>query len=1044
MMQSMKPLTRFLSSTAFALPLVVFSACGASGIGLQSGSGVGPGSGKASLFLEDMQWGRLVDLFDGNGNLIELDIVIRENVQTDGILYELSQNPLTLKETLTILAVNGSPAFTTALNDAQTGLTSLQAKDFSDPGPFTKVARNGAIRLVFSEFLDPATVNRQTIQVLVGTTEDSLSSLETRFVVKETIGQDGLPKGVVIVDPTISKTDAQDLGIPENGIGFPESANQSSPNIKIRIPTRLNPFINQTQLLGNKAKTSTFEVTRNLNGDSIIEPHEFAGLDPVSIRAVRTGNNLDVFNGFLTDTVKPSLIITQEVTLATVTQAGTQRTMVYSIDAVNCRAITPKVGDVFEVSGALVQVTSVLDDSDSSAYVVQGALLSGSLPGGSTGVPANLTTRYTNADAAVQLCFLTITPAPLSLPATGVDPFATISVRFSEPIDTATVRSLDSMVLASANPVATDGDPDSEWHQAGGETVPDYIDRLPGFGLGGGGGRIMFGPVQPSGDAQSFTLAPLAGITDGFGEGGIMELSLALRSGNTGILDLAGNVVDFTGFVAGHSTDSNQISLTGTVPVDKYFALRGNGIDENNDQAPEYGGQLGPIQGDGILRGREISRFSRQADQTNQYVGQRLKFTQGLMTPLAPSGAVLLTIYGYHHLGFGLSSVSEFNLDVEGLNWSPFDGVVYDDTFDRYSLALAHSSRFPDDLINQQSGYPEYGNSGLKRLSGNNFDENIFGYGQNPVTYAHLDEQIMFDTNYDISSVNRFQTAGGISMYPWPDFDSTYTWRDTHFPVPDGSTLVGGNENPANAAGAGIPPRVTGEPVVYQKGFIPSVGLPLLMRFRSYPMGGEFGFNGFQVQIMVGSSNVPAFRVFSSGGRDSGGQWNLVRPDLPPEGTAPNGGYNTVTGAVTKGYGPELYWGQVDFVTKVSKVYTHWFDFGGDLSSMSSLTLEPTPIQANPGTSVEVQFRSADSVTIGSCDPDEDPTPLNDASTNFDAYAEYDGCGTVTLASDWYSDPAELVGDGRQFFQMRFTFVSNIEQDLLAELDAFGFAYNTN
>lgn len=1039
----MKSISRLFSLAAFAAPVVLFSACGATGTGLQQGSGTGAGSGKATLFLEDMQWGRLVDLFDGNGDLVEFDIIIRENVQSDGLVYELSQNPLTQKESLRILAVNGSAAFNTALVDAQTGLTSLQSKEFTDPGPFTKVARNGAIRLVFSEFLDPATVNRQTIQVLVGTSEDSLSSLETRFIVKEGIGQDGQPKGMIIIDPTVSKNDAQALGIPENGIGFPESANQESPNIKIRIPTRLNPFINQTQLLGNKAKTGTFEVTRNLGGDSIIEPHEFAGLDPVAIRAVRTGNNLDVFNGFLTDTAKPSLIVTQNVTLATVTQAGSQRTLVYSIDAVNCRPITPKEGDVFEVNGALVQVTSVLDNSDSNAYVVQGALLSGNLPGGSTGLAANLTTRYTNADAAVQLCFLTITPAPQILPAEGVDPFATISVRFSEPVDTSTIRSLDSMVLASADPAADVAG--SEWDLAGGETVPDYIDRLPGFGIGGGPGRIIFGPVQPSGDAQSFTLAPVAGITDGFGEGSGIQLSLAIRDGNTGILDLAGNVVDFTGFVAGHSTQGPAlgITLSGTVPTDQYFALRGNGVDENGDQAPEYGGQLGPIVGDGILRGRGISRFSRQADQTNQYVGQRLKFTQGLMTPLAPSGAVLMTIYGYHHLGFGLSSVSEFNLDVEGLNWSPFDGVVYDDTFDRYSLALAHSVRFPDDFINQSSGYPQYYNSGLKRLSSNNYDENIFGYGQDPVAYAHLDEQIMFDTSYDISSVNRFQTAGGISMYPWPDFDGTYTWRDTHFPVPDGSTLVGGNSNPSDAAGYGVPPRiVSGDVPVYNKGYYPSIALPLLMRFRSYPMGSEFGFNGFQVQIMVGSSNVPAFRVFSSGGRDGGGVWHLVRPDLPPEGTAPNGGYNTVTGANTKGFGPELYWGQVDFVTKVSKVYTHWFDFGGDLASMSSLTLEPTPVQANPGTSVEVQFRSADSVTDTLCTAE--PSPLEDASTNFDAYAEYDGCGNVTLPSDWYTDPSDLVGDGRQFFQMRFTFVSNIEQDLLAELDAFGFAYTTN
>lgn len=1042
------PITRFFAIATFALPALTLGSCIASGDGIGVGSGTGAGSGKASLVLEDMQWGRLVNVFDLAGDLVETDIVIRESVQSDGIRFTLSQNPITQVEILTVLLTQGTPAFEEALADARSGLTSLQAKSFDSPGPFTKLARNGAIRLVFSEFVDPSSVDRQTIQVLVGTSEASLSSLEMRYVVKEDVGQNGEPVGVVILDPTISQIDSQQLGVPENGIGFPESEDQATPNIKLRIPTKLNPFINQTLLLTNKAKTQTFDVNRNAAGNSITEPHEFAGLDPVAIRAVRTGNNQDAYNGFLTDTAKPSLIVTQPATIAAVTEVGQQRNLIYAMDVLSCRPMSPKVGDVFEVSGSLVQITSVIDTSDNTAYEVQGVLLAGTLPGGSIGVAANLTTRYSVADAAVQLCFLTITPQPtVSFPATGVDPFATISVRFSEPIDVPTVRSLDSMVLSSADAGANSSDNNREWDLAAGESVPDFLDRLPGFGSGGGPGRIMFGPVQASGDAQSFTLAPLAGITDAFGEGGALQVSLALRDGNTGILDLAGNVVDFSSFVAGHSSQAGvQISMAAVpIPTDKYFALRGNGIDEDGDQAPEYAGQLGPIQGDGILRGRGIVRFSRQADQTNLYVGQRLKFTSGLMTPLTPAGAVLMTCYAYHQLGFGLSSVSEFNLDVEGLNWSPFDGVVFDDTFDRYSLALAHSNRFPDDMINAGSGYPQHQNSGLKRLSGNIFDSNIYGFGQDPELYADLDEVIMFDTDYGLSSVNRFQTPGGVSMYPWPEFDSTYTWRDTHFPLPNGGTLQGGNatgSGPTNPGGYGVPPSVVGGVPTWLNGDFPSIALPLLMRFRCYPRGQEFGFNGFQVQIMVGSSNIPAFRVFSTGGRDGGGTWNLVVPDLPPEGTAPNGGYNTSTGVATKGFGPELYWGQVDFVTKVSKVYTHWFDFGGDLNAMSALAIEPTAAQASPGTSVEVQFRSTATIFDTACD--DGPSPLNDASTSFDAYGEYEGtCATLSIPSDWYSDPAELINDGRQFFQLRFTFVSNIEQDLLAELDAFGFAYTT-
>ncbi len=1021
---------------------LVAGSCGSTrGFGAGSSAG-GSGAGGSSLVLLDMQWGRLVDIFDSEGALIENDALIRENVQTDGITYDLSSNPITQRETLIILMPRTAAGFQAALDATQTGLSSLQAKNFSDPAPFTKVSRNGAVRLVFSEPLDPNKVNRQTLQVLVGDENSGFSSLETRYVVKTDLDANGVPVGVVIIDPTVSRFDAESLDIPENGIGFPASLDQNNPNVKIRIPTVINPFINQTQLLTNSRGTQTFGASRDSNG-AIIEPFELSGLDPVVVRAFRTGNDLDVFNGFLIDNKKPTLLTEQDITVASVVSAGDQRSITYSIDAINCRGLSPKAGDVIEIGSALIQVTSVTSDINPSAYIVLGVIVEGALSPGSN-FSGTITTNYTAADVNAQLCYLTFTPEPTILPAVGVDPFATISVRFSEPIDAATVRSLDSMVLASANPAPGPEDLDGEWDLAGGESVPDYIDRLPGFGTGGVGGRILFGPISASGDSQTFTLAPLVGITDSFAEGADQQLSLALRNGNTGILDLAGNPVEFTSFVAGHSTQTQQFDVvSGAAGPEAYFALRGNGIDEDNDQNAEYGGQIGPIEGDGILRGRDVLHFSRQADQTNQYVGQRLKFTQGIMTPLTPAGSVLQTVYGYHHLGFGLSNPSEYNLDVEGLNWSPFDGVLFDDTFDRYSVALAHSQRFPDDYIDPGSGYPSYPNSGLKRLSSNNFDENIYGFGQDPVTYADLDEQVMFDSGYNISGINKFQTPGGTFMYPWPDFQSTYTWRDTSFPKPDNGSLKGGN----SLSGWGVPPRVVADQTpVYQAGFYPSIALPLLMRFRCYPRGQEFGFNGFQVQIMVGSSNTPAFRVFSSGGRDGQGVWHLVVPDQPSEGTNPSGGYNTTTGATTKVFGPELYWGQVDFVTKVSRIYTHWFDFGGNLASISSLTLEPTPSQANPGTSVQVDFRASSNVDEAACLAAEDPSPLTSAAFDFDAYGDYSstGCGTISSPSDWYSDTADFVAEGRRFFQLRLTFVSNPDLGLPAEMDAFGFAYTTN
>jgi len=1045
---AMNPISlRFL--LAFAL-LAALPSC------LSSNTDTGAGTGKSTLFLEDMNWGRLVDVLDGTGSLVEADVVIRESLQSDGINYRLSQNVLTQKDILTILHLKGSAAFEQALADAQTGLASLQIKGFASPPPFTKVARNGAVRMEFSEFLDPDTVDRQTIQVLVDIGGGSFQNLEVRYVVKEAVGADGKARGVVIIDPTVSRFDAAELGIPENGVGFPESFDQIGSNIKIRIPTQLNPFLNQTLILTNKAGSQTFDVRRNGSGTAIQEPFEQAGFDPVSVRAFRSGNEDDPYKGFMTDNVKPSLIVSQDVTISQIQALGASvRTLVYSMDAVRCRGLTPKAGDVFEIDDAVLQVTQVVSASNPSAYEVEATLLAGELAAGSGSVAGALTTRYTSADQALQLCYVKFSPEAGELPAVGVDPYSSLSVRFSEPVDGRTIRSLDSMVLASVDLDAPapgpgeDPDPARAWNAFGsGETVSDYIDRLPGFDLEGGSGRIQFGPISVAGDSRTFTLTPLAGMTDALGEGpGLfpsgMFLNLALRDGPDGIFDLAGNQVDFSGFVAGDPNQSEYLTLGGqpsSWPTDKYFALRGNGQDENGDQLPEYGGQLGQAQGDGVLRGRALQRFSRAADPTNQYVGQRLLFGQGLMTPLTPAGAVLMTLYAPHHLGFGVTNPSEFNLTVEGLSWSPFDGVIFDTVFSRYSVALAHSNRVPDDYIDPGSGYPSYPESGLRRLSSQNFDQNIFAFSDDPVEYAEFDEKVVFDSSYQVSDINKYTNAGGYFMYPWPDFSQTYLWRDTSMPVADGSTVFGGA--PLGQA-LGAPPRVVQTQPVYQTTKVPSVALPLLMRYRCYPLGAEFGFNGFQVQIMVGSSALPAFRVFSSGGRDGQGNWNLVRPDLPPEGTAPTGGYNTSSGLTTKGYGPELYWGQVDFVIAVSRVYTHWFDFGGDLAALSNLTLEPTPQQANPGTEVVVEFRSSEVVSIANCTA-SDPTPLNDAGSNFDAFGNYvetTGCGTVSTPIDWTEDPDDLVAEGHRYFQMRFTFVSNSEQDLEAELDAFGFAW---
>ena len=68
-----------------------------------SGSTGGVAFSDTGLKLNDAKWGRLVDVFDVDGLLYDVDIVIREDIVADGIDYDFTINPISQKEILTIL-----------------------------------------------------------------------------------------------------------------------------------------------------------------------------------------------------------------------------------------------------------------------------------------------------------------------------------------------------------------------------------------------------------------------------------------------------------------------------------------------------------------------------------------------------------------------------------------------------------------------------------------------------------------------------------------------------------------------------------------------------------------------------------------------------------------------------------------------------------------------------------------------------------------------------------------------------------------------------
>ncbi|MCH2112622.1 MAG: hypothetical protein MK213_07170, partial [Planctomycetes bacterium] len=357
------------------------------------------------------------------------------------------------------------------------------------------------------------------------------------------------------------------------------------------------------------------------------------------------------------------------------------------------------------------------------------------------------------------------------------------------------------------------------------ETVGDFIDRQIGYqASGSGSARVKFGSIAAAADSRTFTLAPSSGFADSHEDGDDLRFCFALRAGNDGILDLAGNTLDVSNFVAGNHGQSELVTpgSFSPWPKDRYFALRFNSTDENGDGLSEYIGQYNFSTGQ--MRGRDLTHFSRVADTSNPYIAQRIAFSQGIMSPLTPAGAVLMTCWPYHLLGFGLLVQSELNVDVEGMSWAPFGGSVFDDIFSEYSIALSHAERTPDDAINTQSGYPKYQNSGLQRNK--SFDENVTGW---TATDPDFDEEIVSEGFYRISSGNIFDSASGTKMLPWMDFHTTYTWRDNAIPQYaslDVPGYLGGK------SGGFLPPEATGQAAVWGPDEHRSIGMPLQARYR--------------------------------------------------------------------------------------------------------------------------------------------------------------------------------------------------------------------
>jgi hypothetical protein len=818
----------------------------------------------------------------------------------------------------------------------------------------------------------------------------------------------------IIIDMSVSETEASasdpPLGI--NSIGLPPSVTTLQANVALRIPTRREPQVGQNVILTNPNNKGL-----SFTGNGANDPNS-----PTSdiVRAFRSGNKDDVNNGFLFDDVPPVLIGSLTVVLQDdnpndqipgITNLGGGlfliRRMIF--EPAFCTASLKLGQDVLDQAGTRAIVLDAQQDGSliSNLLVQVVAPANGTLSLGS----AQLQTAF-DADADQPQCFLRFSPNPALPPSSGVSKAAQVFVRFSEPMDPSNLGAFDTMTLTRR---------------------PANSPSLTNF-------DYVVGSVQSSADLREFAFVPLLPLdrTQGVPTG---TYHFNLVGGSGGPTDLAGNPISLDALTIAFSLDATEAASVNAGMVLRFDTP--NEIIFNQQDADEGWGEIRAGQllfdiNQGRILPRPVNRFSAAADRDKPVPSVMTLFPPGVQTPLSPMGSKLQTLWRYVDVGFSLTDETNYNVDVEGLAWAPVGGAVVSDSYNEFSIRLAHSRKQPEEIPDPMTLFPIYPLSGLELT----YTSNYLDATNDPGSIVHPQER-----GYTVSPANMITAASGTLMQPFPLNRGLppsqwrhYTWRDTALlavGAPQSAGAILAIENFIVFGGTGT----TGQP--YPSGQVPTIGLPLLMEFRCYPDSSALGLNAFDVSLAVNSTARPNFRAFSTGGFNTSGIQVDRNPDT--QSTAA-GGFNPnstpTPGAPTQGLDNTFYIGQMELVTRVSRSHSIWFNTGLTNPKYAQPVIEPRPNEQPLGTQVLLAYRGATQVTA----PTTGTGVTNNILTNpanLNVYGNAIGTtGTVTFLggnSTWRNSITAI--DGARFFQFRLTFIANTETNLTASVSALGFAY---
>ncbi len=961
------------------------------------------GGRAGELRIEEVTWGRLVDIHDVDGRRepvpapVLTDVVVNENILSDGVDYLLETNAITHRTRLVILQMRDAGAFEELLRRATASLPPVVPKndDGTSSEPFSLVARNAALLVRFDDLLDDGEAAREELieSVRVRTGYPPRTPFSARIFFDGSHG--GLHGGEfhstrVVVDLTVSEDELGELitPLPLNTLGLPASSELTrAASAALRFPTRLDPG------------SGRFARVTNLAGEPLAEEGPLEAQTGDLVRAMRAGNAGDANGGFLLDLQQPRVIGTWDVVvLRAVDDPAGAPGFGFLLDlrfTTPCRAAL-RVADVLDLGGEVLEVleNSTAPDASNTVAGVRGRRLA-AVP---LGEPAallgtgRLLTPYPSVRLVEPACWLSFAPPPREPPGHGVSPESRVSVRFSEPMDPASFRAFDTWRVIRGST---------------GSTTQIFATDL------------VVGDVSASEDLQVFSFQPRLPFANDVAR----DYHAELVGGLAGVRDIGGNPL-----AAGFGRVDFELDPLAPLHANGGLALRLDGSDEiHPPDGTDLRGQLTVDTERGILLPRPTAFGSAFADRVSRVPQLMMPFGPGVQTPLSPLGSKVQAMWRYADFGWRVADESRHNLDVIGLAWSPVGGSIVADFFPGFEIRLAHAKVLHDET-KQQNTAPRYPTSGL--FPGPiPYTENLLVDPRSPQTVVHPRS-----LGYRLNPADVFLNGHGVAMMPFPMNRSggglaSFLWRDT-------AVLAQGG-----LGGPGIPLDIeVGSPLFIEPmtgalatgGQVPSIGLPLLWEVRCYPSFSSIGLNALDILLPVPGFPRPNFRAFSTGGIDTSGRLVTKDPDLE---LAPSGGFNPSSrppGLPTSlNADNSFYVGQIDIVVRVSRSHTSWIDTAGGVPRFANPVVEPAVQPA--GTSILLEFRGADSFS-----PDAEMMP-------FDAQS-LDWYGDLRTGEEQFHGPETWTGDirtldGARFLQVRLSFFNNIESRLSPVLDSLGIAW---